>query len=141
MMLQFKQVHIMRLAGLHNLVKKVLHRQRSFDKVSQLANLIRTKKTFCIFVSLSLCFFVVNSFMEVPMPKYTFQCRTCNTTFEEKRPFAHASDPATCPTCDSDNTKKLLNAVSFRVGGGSIPLDMATSGGGSCGCGSNCGCG
>ena len=75
------------------------------------------------------------------MPKYAYQCRECETTFEEKRPFSQASDPATCPTCTSENTKKLLNAVSFRVGSSSIPIDMATSsgGGGGC-CGGSCGC-
>lgn len=74
------------------------------------------------------------------MPKYAFQCRECETTFEEKRPFMHASDPATCPTCESVNTKKLLNAVSFHMGGSSIPLNIATSDG--CGCGGgSCGCG
>jgi putative FmdB family regulatory protein len=80
------------------------------------------------------------------MPVYQYQCRNCESTFEQRRPFNQSSDPADCPTCGSDHTRKLLAAVRFISNGGSagpmaadsIPVSM--SGGGGCGCGS-CSCG
>ena len=80
------------------------------------------------------------------MPVYQYQCRECDTAFEERRPFSQSNDPADCPTCGSDHTRKLLSAVRFISNGGSagpgaadsIPVSM--SGGGGCGCGA-CSCG
>lgn len=72
------------------------------------------------------------------MPNYQFICLDCEEAFEEKRPFAQASDPATCPACESGHTKKLLSVVAFNVGANSIPVPISTHGGccggGSCGC-------
>ena len=77
------------------------------------------------------------------MPLYQFQCRDCEDTFEVRRSFAQATEPAAC-RCGSENTRKLLNAVAFSMGSGgasrskpSIPLPM--QGGGCCG-GGGCGC-
>jgi putative FmdB family regulatory protein len=72
------------------------------------------------------------------MPRYQFICLDCDESFEEKRPFAQASDPATCPACQSEQTRKLLSVVAFKVHGDSIPVTVPSSGGccggGSCGC-------
>jgi len=73
------------------------------------------------------------------MPYYQFACLDCEASFEVKRPFARASDPATCPTCDSAHTQKQLSAVAFQTSGSSIPVPMHKQGGG-CGCGGGCAC-
>ncbi len=49
------------------------------------------------------------------MPTYEFRCRTCDTTFEEKRPMSAASDPATCPG-EHDDTVKLLSVFASTAG-------------------------
>ena len=38
------------------------------------------------------------------MPAYDFQCNSCETIFEERRPFSRAGDPAECPDCGSGET-------------------------------------
>ena len=47
------------------------------------------------------------------MPKYDFRCTGCGEAFVERRPFSEASAPATCPTCQSQNTRKLFNTVTI----------------------------
>ncbi|MFM7488751.1 MAG: FmdB family zinc ribbon protein [Actinomycetota bacterium] len=72
------------------------------------------------------------------MPLYEFRCRTCESTFEVRRPMSEASDPATCP--DGHPGAVRLLSVFASVGGGSAPAaSPAPSSGG--GCGSGCGCG
>ncbi len=77
------------------------------------------------------------------MPLYDYLCDDCQNAFEVKRSFAEASQPATCPDCQGENTKKLLQRINIGVSTGqsgpapaSIPLSM---GGGCCG-GASCGC-
>ncbi|MBM3800481.1 MAG: zinc ribbon domain-containing protein [Actinobacteria bacterium] len=71
------------------------------------------------------------------MPLYEFRCRTCESTFEVRRPMSEASDPATCP--DGHPGAVRLLSVFASVGGGSAPAaSPAPSSGG--GCGSGCGC-
>ncbi|MBK9052643.1 MAG: zinc ribbon domain-containing protein [Chloroflexi bacterium] len=77
------------------------------------------------------------------MAHYDFRCLECDTVFEEKRPMALADVAAACPSCHSDNTRKLLNRLSFSMAGNdgaSLPLPMSNGGGGGC-CGGSCGCG
>ncbi|MEI8287444.1 MAG: zinc ribbon domain-containing protein [Actinomycetes bacterium] len=72
------------------------------------------------------------------MPLYDFRCKTCETTFEVRRPMAEASDPATCPK-GHENAVRLLS-VFASVGASSssaAPAPAPRSGGG---CGSGCGC-
>ena len=45
------------------------------------------------------------------MPKYDFHCKGCGAVFVERRPFSQASAVATCPTCQSQDTRKLFGAV------------------------------
>ncbi|MBU3716785.1 MAG: zinc ribbon domain-containing protein [Actinobacteria bacterium] len=71
------------------------------------------------------------------MPLYEFRCRTCESTFEVRRPMSEASDPATCPEGHPGAVRLL--SVFASVGGGSAPAaSPAPSSGG--GCGSGCGC-
>ncbi|HEV2527229.1 MAG TPA: zinc ribbon domain-containing protein [Thermomicrobiales bacterium] len=51
------------------------------------------------------------------MPTYAFRCPDCATTFEERRGFAHADDPATCPSCGGIGaTKQMGTPMVFRKG-------------------------
>jgi putative FmdB family regulatory protein len=47
------------------------------------------------------------------MPTYDFQCPSCSDTFEEKRSFARADEPAICPSCGNDHAAKIISTVSF----------------------------
>ncbi len=75
------------------------------------------------------------------MPLYEYRCRTCDTTFEEQRPMAQSSDPATCPDGHPDARRVLsvfMSSVKSSSGGSSpAPMPMPMGGGG---CGSACGC-
>ncbi|MFM8564471.1 MAG: FmdB family zinc ribbon protein [Acidimicrobiia bacterium] len=70
------------------------------------------------------------------MPLYEFRCRTCETTFEVRRPMAEASDPATCPA-GHDDAVRLLSVFASVGGGAAAPAPAAPRTGG---CGSGCGC-
>lgn len=75
------------------------------------------------------------------MPLYEYRCRTCGTTFEERRPMAQSSDPATCPEGHADARRVLsvfMSGVTRSATGSPAPV-MAGGGGGCCGGG--CGCG
>jgi len=76
------------------------------------------------------------------MPLYEFRCRTCDTTFELRRPMSEAADPASCPD-GHDGAVRLLSvfATAGASAGGSASGAPAprTSGGGGC-CGGGCGC-
>jgi len=73
------------------------------------------------------------------MPLYEFRCRTCDTTFELRRPMSEASDPASCP--DGHDAVRLLSVFAtagVAVGASPDTVPSRTSGGGCCGGG--CGC-
>lgn len=73
------------------------------------------------------------------MPLYEFRCRTCDDTFEVRRPMSQAGDPATCPAGHDDAVRLL--SVFASVGapsGGSSPAPMPRMTGG--GCGGGCAC-
>jgi putative FmdB family regulatory protein len=73
------------------------------------------------------------------MPLYEFKCRTCDDTFEVRRPMSEAGEPATCPQ-GHDGAVRLLS-VFASVGGGNgaaAPAPAARPAGG--GCGGGCGC-
>ena len=72
------------------------------------------------------------------MPVYEYRCRTCESTFEMRRPMSEASAPASCPD-GHDGAIRLLSVfaatgVSSASASGSAPMP---SGGG---CGTGCGC-
>ena len=60
------------------------------------------------------------------MPLYDFRCKTCETTFEVRRPMAEASDPATCPQ-GHENAVRLLSV--FASVGASSGSDRVIRGG------------
>ncbi|MEO5901290.1 MAG: zinc ribbon domain-containing protein [Ilumatobacteraceae bacterium] len=71
------------------------------------------------------------------MPLYEFRCRTCDETFEVRRPMSQASEPATCPD-GHDGAVRLLS-VFASVGASGVPApSMPAPRAG--GCGAGCGC-
>ena len=73
------------------------------------------------------------------MPLYEFRCKTCDDSFELRRPMSEAGDPATCPQ-GHPNAVRLLS-VFASVGGGATsapaPAAPAPRLGG---CGGGCAC-
>ena len=74
------------------------------------------------------------------MPLYEFRCRTCDSTFELRRPMSEASDPASCPDGHDDAVRLLsvFATAGASVGGSPSSAPMARPSGG--GCGAGCGC-
>lgn len=72
------------------------------------------------------------------MPIYEYQCKTCDTKFEELVRDRDAST-ARCPRCGTPEVNRLLSL--FATNNGSNPASAASnSTGHACGCGS-CSCG
>ncbi|HWL44354.1 MAG TPA: zinc ribbon domain-containing protein [Ilumatobacter sp.] len=71
------------------------------------------------------------------MAVYEYRCRTCDDTFEQRRPMTAAGDPAECPQGHTD-TVRLLSMFA-RAGVAAGVAAPAASGGGGC-CGGGCGC-
>jgi len=72
------------------------------------------------------------------MPLYEYRCRTCDETFERRRPMSEASEPAECPQGHVDSMRLL--SVFASVGGSSAaPAPSAPAARGGV-CGSSCGC-
>lgn len=74
------------------------------------------------------------------MPLYEFRCRTCDSTFELRRPMSEAGDPASCPD-GHDGAVRLLSVfatagASVGASAGSAPAPRPSGGG----CGAGCGC-
>ncbi|CAB4365232.1 MAG: zinc ribbon domain-containing protein [Actinobacteria bacterium] len=73
------------------------------------------------------------------MPLYEFRCRTCDDTFEVRRPMSEASEPATCPQ-GHDSAVRLLSVFASVGASGGAPSSAPAprpSGGG---CGGACAC-
>jgi putative FmdB family regulatory protein len=74
------------------------------------------------------------------VPLYEYRCRTCETTFEARRPMAESSEPTTCPEGHPGAVRLL--SVFASVGssgapsGAGAPSQMPMGGG----CGAACGC-
>ena len=49
------------------------------------------------------------------MPLYEFRCRTCDDTFEVRRPMSQAGDPASCPSGHDDAVRLLSVFASVGV--------------------------
>jgi putative FmdB family regulatory protein len=50
------------------------------------------------------------------MPIYEFQCNNCEGIFEEMRRITDDSLPG-CPSCESDNVRKLISLSAFHLKG------------------------
>ena len=72
------------------------------------------------------------------VPLYEFRCRTCDDTFEVRRPMSESGLPATCPHGHDDAVRLLSVFASVGAAGASSPATAPKPTGGSCG--SGCGC-
>ena len=72
------------------------------------------------------------------MPLYEFRCRTCDDTFEVRRPMSEASDPATCPQGHPGGVRLLSVFASTGASAGAPSAASAPRAGG--GCGGACAC-
>lgn len=73
------------------------------------------------------------------MPLYEFKCRTCDDTFEVRRPMSEAGDPATCPEGHKGAVRLLSVFASVGASGAASPTPAARPAGGG-GCGGACAC-
>lgn len=51
------------------------------------------------------------------MPMYQFSCRDCGQGFEKKLRMSQASSQQNCPSCGSEDTKKVFGAIAIGSGG------------------------
>lgn len=72
------------------------------------------------------------------MPLYEFRCRTCDDTFDVRRPMSEASEPATCPQGHPGAVRLLSVFASTGASGGAPSPAPAPRAGG--GCGGACAC-
>ncbi len=69
------------------------------------------------------------------MPCYEYRCRSCDTTFEVRRPMSEAAAHTPCPS-GHDDTVKLLSTVSVTS---ARAAEVAPTGCGAPGAGGCCG--
>lgn len=72
------------------------------------------------------------------MPLYEFRCRTCDDTFDVRRPMSEASEPATCPQGHPGAVRLLSVFASTGASSGAPSPAPAPRAGG--GCGGACAC-
>ncbi|GAB4444425.1 MAG: hypothetical protein Kow00120_14120 [Anaerolineae bacterium] len=60
------------------------------------------------------------------MPIYEYRCASCKTVFSERRRMGEADAPATCPACESHETRRVLSLFAAH---GSDGVVAGTSGG------------
>lgn len=46
------------------------------------------------------------------MPLYEYECSDCETQFDALRGMSEADDPIACPTCDSQETHRVISLFS-----------------------------
>jgi putative FmdB family regulatory protein len=75
------------------------------------------------------------------VPLYEYRCRTCDETFERRRPMSESSAPAECSAGHVDSIR-LLSVFASTGGAAAGSSSAATSGAPRSGgvCGSGCGC-
>ena len=73
------------------------------------------------------------------MPLYEFKCRTCDDTFEVRRPMSEAGDPATCPQ-GHDGAVRLLSVFASVGATGGAPSAAPAARPAGHGCGGACAC-
>jgi putative FmdB family regulatory protein len=74
------------------------------------------------------------------MPLYEYRCRTCDETFERRRPMSEASQTAECSSGHLDSMRLLSMFASVGTGSGSNAAAAPSRDGGGGGCGAACGC-
>lgn len=67
------------------------------------------------------------------MPIYEYKCKSCDTAFETLRAMRDAESAARCPTCQGEDTMRLLSRIAApaRSGDGEA-CDTSAFGGGPC---------
>jgi len=78
------------------------------------------------------------------MALYEYKCAACEERFDLMRPMSAADEPAACPECGSEDSRRVIsNFASITPGASALStnpvMDARMSGGGCCGGG--CGCG
>lgn len=73
------------------------------------------------------------------MPLYEFKCRTCDDTFEVRRPMSEAGAPATCPQGHDGAVRLLSVFASVGATSTAAPAPARPAAGGH-GCGGGCAC-
>jgi putative FmdB family regulatory protein len=73
------------------------------------------------------------------MPLYEYRCRTCDETFELRRPMSESSAPAPCSSGHVDSMRLLSVFASVGASGATAPSTPAPAARGGV-CGSSCGC-
>jgi putative FmdB family regulatory protein len=82
----------------------------------------------------------------VMMALYEYKCAGCEERFDLMRPMSAADDPAPCPECGSEDSRRVISTFASITPGASAlstnPVMDArmASGAGGC-CGGGCGCG
>jgi putative FmdB family regulatory protein len=82
---------------------------------------------------------------EIEMALYEYKCTECEEGFDLMRPMSTADDPAPCPECGSEDSRRVISSFASITPGASAlstnpAMDARMSGGGGC-CGGACGCG
>ena len=70
------------------------------------------------------------------MALYEYRCRTCDTTFELRRPMAQANAPATCP----DGHDGVVRLLSMFAAVGDAARETARDTAPAVPCGAHCAC-
>ena len=78
------------------------------------------------------------------MALYEYKCAACEGRFDLMRPMSAADDPAPCPECGAEDSRRVIsNFAAITPGASGLStnpvMDARMSGGGCCGGG--CGCG
>jgi putative FmdB family regulatory protein len=80
----------------------------------------------------------------IEMALYEYRCADCEERFDLMRSMSSADDPAPCPECGSEDSRRVIsNFAAITPGASGLStnpvMDARMSGGGCCGGG--CGCG
>lgn len=76
---------------------------------------------------------VVDTFAEILMPIYEYECEKCHKTTEALRRMADMDEPVACEHCGNKKTHRAHSKVALNTGGGRSQSLPMSSGGGSCG--------
>ena len=81
------------------------------------------------------------------MALYEYKCAGCEGRFDLMRSMSAADEPALCPECGSEDSRRLISTFAAVTPGASalstnpmMDARMMGGGGGGC-CGGGCGCG
>ena len=56
------------------------------------------------------------------MPTYQYACRECEQGFEKRLRMSQSGETQSCPSCGSQETRKLIGAVAAIGGGSRSPM-------------------